>query len=124
MSILVASVLIAGAAMAIGSLMAALGQGMAVSKAMEGISRQPEAAGKITGTLIIGLAFIESIAIYCLAIAFIILFANPLTKPTMNVDTAKANVEVIKLEIEKIKLEADLKKMETAEPKTEKAAKK
>ena len=111
MGILEVSVLIAGIAMAVGSLMTGLAQGLSVAKAMEGISRQPEAAGKIQGALIIGLAFIESIAIYVLAIAIIILFANPFTTPTMNEQKAKAEVAVLKLEMEKIKLEKELAAM-------------
>lgn len=108
MGILEISVLTAGIAIALGSLMTGLAQGMAVAKAVEGISRQPEASGKIQGALIIGLAFIESIAIYVLAISIIILFANPLSIPASNLQKAKSEVEVIKLEIEKIKLEKDL----------------
>jgi|GEM_PF-288514 len=108
MGILEVSVLIAGIAMAAGSLMTGLAQGLSVAKAMEGISRQPEAAGKIQGALIIGLAFIESIAIYVLAIAIIILFANPFTTPTMNEQKAKSEVAVLKLEMEKISLEKEL----------------
>jgi F-type H+-transporting ATPase subunit c len=55
----------------------ALGQGIAISKALEGISRQPEASGKIQTVLLIGLAFIESVVIYVLVVVLILLFANP-----------------------------------------------
>jgi F-type H+-transporting ATPase subunit c len=109
MSILAISIVAAGASIAIGSLLTALAQGLALAKAMEGISRQPEASDKISGSLILGLAFIESIAIYVLAISIIILFANPFTKPAMEVEKARAEVEVLKLEMEKIKLEAEVK---------------
>ena len=119
MGILEISVLTAGLAIAVGSLMTGLAQGLSVAKAMEGISRQPEAAGKISGTLIIGLAFIESIAIYALAIAIIILFANPATTPAKDVNKAKAEVEVIKLEIEKINLEKQLASMKAVSGKPE-----
>ncbi len=54
-----------------------LGQGMAVSKAVEGIARQPEASGPIQTALIIGISFIESLTIYALVVALILLFANP-----------------------------------------------
>lgn len=54
-----------------------LGQGIAVSKAVEGIARQPEAAGTIQLAMIIGVAFIESLSIYALVVALILLFANP-----------------------------------------------
>ena len=119
MGILEISVLTAGLAIAVGSLMTGLAQGLSVAKAMEGISRQPEAAGKISGTLIIGLAFIESIAIYALAISIIILFANPATTPAKDVNKAKAEVEVIKLEIEKLKLEKELTAMKVSLEKPE-----
>jgi len=51
-----------------------IGQGTAVSKAVEGISRNPGAAGKIMTPMIIGLAMIESLAIYALVVALILLF--------------------------------------------------
>jgi F-type H+-transporting ATPase subunit c len=60
-------------AMAIAAFGCALGQGNAIAKALEGIARQPEAAGKIQGPLLIGLGFIESLAIYVLVIALIII---------------------------------------------------
>ena len=119
MGILEVSIFAAGFAMAIGSLMTGLGQGITAGKAVEGISRQPEAAGKIQGAMILALAFIESIAIYVLAIAIIILFANPFTVPAMSVEKAKAEVEVLKLEIEKVKLEKDIAALNVAAPKVE-----
>jgi F-type H+-transporting ATPase subunit c len=54
-----------------------LGQGIAVSKAVEGVARQPEAGSTIQTLLIIGLGFIESLTIYALVVALILLFANP-----------------------------------------------
>lgn len=62
------------AALAIGltGFAAALGQGNALAKAMESIGRNPESAGSVRGTLMIGLAFIESMAIYGLLIAFVL----------------------------------------------------
>lgn len=61
-----------GAALAIGlpAVAAAMGQGRATAAAMEGIARQPEAAGNIRGGLVLGLAFIEALALYGLVIAF------------------------------------------------------
>ena len=56
---------------------AALGMGRGVESACSGIARNPEAKGAITTTMILGMALIESIAIYGLVIAFILLFANP-----------------------------------------------
>ncbi len=68
---------VAGLAVAVGSIMPALSQGRAVSSALDAIARQPDAADRISRTLFIGLAMIESLAIYCLVIALIVLFANP-----------------------------------------------
>ena len=72
-----ASILTAGLTMAIGSIGPALGEGKAVSQALSSIAQQPDEANTITRTLFVGLAFIESIAIYCFVIALILLFANP-----------------------------------------------
>ena len=58
----------------------AIGQGISISKAVEGIARQPEASSKIQTVLLIGLAFIESIVIYVLVIVLILLFADPFLK--------------------------------------------
>jgi len=58
-----------------------IGQGVAVQKSVEGIARNPEASGKITVTMLIGLAMIESLCIYALVVALIILYAYPMTKP-------------------------------------------
>lgn len=76
--IAVASVVTAGLTMAIGSIGPALGEGRAVSQALEAIARQPAEADRITKTLFVGLAMVESTAIYCLVVALVLLFANPL----------------------------------------------
>ena len=68
----------AAAAIAIGILGPALAMGRAITQALEALARQPEAEKAITRTLFIGLAMIESLAIYCLVIVLIILFRNPL----------------------------------------------
>lgn len=60
--------------MGIGSIAPALGIGMAVSKAMEGIGRNPEAAGAIQGVMIIGIGLAEAVAIYAFVTALAILF--------------------------------------------------
>ena len=57
-----------------------LGQGKIAATAVESIARQPEAAGSIRTTMIIGLAMAETSGIYGLLIAFIMLFANPLVQ--------------------------------------------
>jgi len=74
------TVVIAAGALGIAAAGCGLGQGMAVSKAVESISRQPEATGQIQTALIIGLSFIESLVIYVLLIALILLFVNPFMK--------------------------------------------
>ena len=56
---------------------AGCGQGLGLKSACEGIARNPDAAGKIQVSLILGLAFVESLAIYSLVVNLIILFANP-----------------------------------------------
>lgn len=70
------------AAAAIGMAIAAfgcgIGQGMGLKGACEGTARNPEAGGKIMVTLILGLAFIESLGIYALVVNLILLFANPI----------------------------------------------
>ena len=73
-------VIAAGFGMAIGSFGTGLGQGLAIKCAVEGVARNPGASGKIMTTMMIGLAMIESLAIYVLVIAMIILFANPFTE--------------------------------------------
>jgi F-type H+-transporting ATPase subunit c len=71
------SVLAAGLAIALGTIGTGIGQGLAVKSAVEGVSRNPGASGKILTTMLIGLAMIESLAIYALVVSLIILFANP-----------------------------------------------
>jgi F-type H+-transporting ATPase subunit c len=73
----VASVLSAGLTIAIGSIGTALGQGRAVAQALQSIAQQPDEANTITRTLFVGLAMIESTAIYCLVISIILIFVNP-----------------------------------------------
>jgi F-type H+-transporting ATPase subunit c len=71
------SVLGAAFGLAIAAFGAALGQGFATGKAVEGISRQPEATGPIMSALIIGMSFMESLTLYALLIAIILIFVNP-----------------------------------------------
>ena len=78
--IAIASIVTAGLTIALGSIGPALGEGRAVAAAMDAIARQPEAANTISRTLFVGLAMIETMAIYCLVIALLLLFANPLLK--------------------------------------------
>ena len=62
----------------LGTMLPALAMGRAISKALDALARQPEAEKSIMRTLFIGLAMIESLAIYCLVIVLIVLFRNPL----------------------------------------------
>ena len=64
----------AGLCMGIGAIGPAIGEGNAVSKALEGMARQPEAAGDLRSTMIMGCAVTETTGIYSLLIAFLILF--------------------------------------------------
>jgi len=65
-------------AIAIGVSLPALAMGRAVAQALDALARQPEAEKSITRTLFIGLAMIESLAIYVLVVVLIVLFRNPL----------------------------------------------
>jgi F-type H+-transporting ATPase subunit c len=73
-----ASTVVAGAAIAFAVLAPALAMGRAIAGALDALARQPEAENAITRTLFIGLAMIESLAIYALVVVLIILFRNPL----------------------------------------------
>ncbi|WKZ18439.1 MAG: F0F1 ATP synthase subunit C [Candidatus Jettenia sp. CY-1] len=72
-----ASIIIAGLTIAIGSIGPALGEGRALAQALSSIAQQPDEASTITRTLFVGLAMIESVAIYCFVISVILIFANP-----------------------------------------------
>lgn len=65
-------------AMALGAMLPAIAMGRAIAQALDALARQPEAEKSVTRTLFIGLAMIESLAIYCLVIVLIVLFRNPL----------------------------------------------
>jgi len=73
-----ASTVAALLAIALGVMLPALAMGRAIASALDALSRQPEAERSIMRTLFIGLAMIESLAIYCLVIVLIVLFRNPL----------------------------------------------
>ena len=76
-TIALASIVIAGLTTAIGCVAPALGEGRAVAAALTSLAQQPDAAATITRTLFVGLAMVESLAIYCFVISMILLFANP-----------------------------------------------
>jgi F-type H+-transporting ATPase subunit c len=75
--IAIASIVTAGLTIAIGGIAPALSEGRAVATALSSLAQQPDAASTITRTLFVGLAMIESIAIYCFVVAMILIFANP-----------------------------------------------
>lgn len=74
----VASIVMAGLTIAIGSIGPALGEARAASQALAAIAQQPDEASTITRTLFVSLAMIESTAIYCFVVSMILLFANPI----------------------------------------------
>ncbi|MEW5783974.1 MAG: F0F1 ATP synthase subunit C [Bacillota bacterium] len=71
------SIFTAGITIAIGSVGPALGEGRAVAQALSSIAQQPDEANTITRTLFVGMALIESTAIYCFVVTMILIFANP-----------------------------------------------
>ena len=71
------SIVTSGLTIAIGAVGPALGEGRAVAQALSAMAQQPDEANRITRTLFVGLAMIESTAIYCFVVSLIILFANP-----------------------------------------------
>lgn len=74
------SIVAAALAVSFGAIGPALAEGRAVAAAMDALARQPESAGTISRTLFVGLAMIETMAIYCLVVALLVLFANPFVK--------------------------------------------
>ncbi|MBE9535826.1 MAG: ATP synthase F0 subunit C [Proteobacteria bacterium] len=74
---LAAIMIAAGLAIGLAALGTGIGQGHAIKGATEGVSRNPGASGKILTTMLIGLAMVESLAIYALVVSLILLFANP-----------------------------------------------
>jgi F-type H+-transporting ATPase subunit c len=76
----IVSIAAAAIAVSFGAIGPALAEGRAVAAAMDAIARQPEASGTLSRTLFVGLAMIETMAIYCLVVALLLLFANPYTQ--------------------------------------------
>jgi F-type H+-transporting ATPase subunit c len=71
------SVIVAGLTIAVGSIAPALGESRAIDRALQSIAQQPDESGTVTRTLFVGLAMIESTAIYCFVVSMILIFANP-----------------------------------------------
>ena len=72
-----ASIVTAGLTIGVGCIGPALGEGRAVAVALSSLAQQPDASATITRTLFVGLAMIESLAIYCFVVSMILIFANP-----------------------------------------------
>jgi len=72
-----ASIITAGLTIGIGAIGPALGEGRAVANALSAIAQQPDQTNTLTRTLFVGLAMIESTAIYCFVVSMILMFANP-----------------------------------------------
>ena len=77
MEFFIASVYAAGFGIAIAAFGCGLAQGMGLKSAVEGIARNPESSGKVTVTMLIGLAMIESLCIYALVVSLILIYAHP-----------------------------------------------
>jgi len=73
----IGSIITAGVTIGIGAIGPALGEGRAVAQALSSIAQQPDESNTITRTLFVGLAMIESTAIYCFVVSMILIFANP-----------------------------------------------
>jgi F-type H+-transporting ATPase subunit c len=73
----VVSIIAASATITFGILFPAISEGKVIMKALESIAQQPDAGNLLSRNLFVGLAMIESLAIYCLVIAFILIFTNP-----------------------------------------------
>lgn len=76
----VACVTAAGFGIGIAAFGCGIGQGFGLRGAVEGIARNPESSGKVTVTMLIGLAMIESLCIYALVVALILIYATPMAK--------------------------------------------
>lgn len=75
--IAVISIAVSGLTIAVGSIAPALGEARALAQALESIAQQPDMANTVTRTLFVGMAMVESTAIYCLVVSLILIFANP-----------------------------------------------
>lgn len=75
--IAIVSIITAGFTTGIGTMIPAMSEGKAVAAALTSLAQQPDAASTITRTLFVGLAMIESTAIYCFVVSMILIFANP-----------------------------------------------
>ncbi len=79
-TIAMVSIIVAGVTITLGSIAPALGEAKALTQALTAIAQQPDEANTITRTLFVGLAMVESTAIYCFVVSMILIFANPFWK--------------------------------------------
>ena len=75
--IAMASIVASGLCIGIGAIGPAIGEGRALAQALSSIAQQPDETNTITRTLFVGMAMVESTAIYCFVVAMILIFANP-----------------------------------------------
>ncbi len=87
--IAVTSIIIAGITTGFGTMGPAIAEGRAVATALTSIAQQPDASPTITRTLFVGLAMIESTAIYCFVVSMILIFANPFWNHAISQATGK-----------------------------------
>ena len=83
------SIITAGITTGFGTMGPALSEGRAVAAALTSLAQQPDASATITRTLFVGLAMIESTAIYCFVISMILIFANPFWNQAITAATGK-----------------------------------
>ena len=88
-TIALASIVTAGITTGFGTMGPALSEGKAVASALTSLAQQPDASATITRTLFVGLAMIESTAIYCFVISMILIFANPFWSHVITVGAGK-----------------------------------
>lgn len=88
--IAIVSIFTAGITTAFGCMAPALAEGRAVAGAMTSLAQQPDASATITRTLFVGLAMIESTAIYCFVVSMILIFANPFWNQAISAAAAAA----------------------------------
>lgn len=75
--IAIVSIFTAGFTICVGVIAPAIAEGLSISRALQSIAQQPDESNTIVRTLFVGLAMIESLAIFCLVVAIVILFTNP-----------------------------------------------
>lgn len=88
--IAIVSIAVAGLTTGFGTMGPALAEGRAVATALTSLAQQPDASPTITRTLFVGLAMIESTAIYCFVVSMILIFANPFWNYALTLATTQA----------------------------------